>query len=65
MVRINDIIPHVESFMIRSQTKLCPPELIDILKHKIHADISKNPELREFHFPFPECPTNVTIEIIS
>jgi hypothetical protein len=58
-------IPHVETFFVRSQEKECPPELINILVHKIHAELRQDRNIREFHFPFKHCPANVRIEIIE
>jgi len=62
VVHKGEIIPHIESFMIRSQTMPCPPEIFTILVHKIIADVSKNPHVREIHYPYKFCPVQATIE---
>lgn len=59
------VIPHVETFFVRSQEKACPPELINILVHKVHAELRQDSNVREFNFPFKHCPTRVRIEMIE
>jgi len=65
IVREGDILPHIESFIVRTQSTPCPPNIIDIIQYKIMADLSKNPSLREFDFPYPTCPIHATIEVRS
>jgi len=63
IVRKGEILPHVESFYIKRQETPCPPEIISLLVHKINVDFSKNDSIREFDFPFPSCPTHVTLHV--
>jgi len=63
VVHKGDILPTVESFLVLRQTKACPPQLINLLVHKIHQDLAKDGSLRQFYYPFKICPTHVTIEL--
>lgn len=47
-VRMGEVLPHIESFIVKQQTSPCPPGILETLHHKLLADISKNPCLREF-----------------
>jgi len=62
-VRMGEVLPHIESFLVRQQTSPCPPGILETLQHKLLADISKNPRLREFTFPFRTCPIHVTVTV--
>lgn len=63
-VHQGDIVPHIESFMVVQQSMPCPPGIISMLQHKIVADLSKNPDLRQFEFPLKTCPVSVTLNVI-
>jgi hypothetical protein len=64
-VRTGDVLPYIETFMIKNQTNPCPPAIIEILRHKIIADLSQNPAMREFVFPFKGCPVRATLDMIT
>jgi len=64
-VKKGEILPNVESFMIKSQEKPYPPEIFNILVHKIISDVSLNPSIREFTYPFKSCPVKVSLSIIE
>lgn len=65
-VRTGNVLPYIESFRVTRQTEACPPGVIQVLQHKILADISKNPHLREFTFaPKHSCAIHVTIDIVQ
>lgn len=64
IVRKGEILPFIESFYVRHQNSPCPPNVLDVLNHKIIAEVSKDDTIQSFQFPFPSCPINVTIEII-
>lgn len=63
-VRLGEVLPYIESFLVTRQATACPPHVLDVLQHKIRADVSKNPDLREFDFPFKMCPIHVTIDVL-
>lgn len=64
VVRTGNVLPYIESFVVTRQATPCPPGIIEVLQHKIIADVSKNPTLKEFDFPFPKCPIHVTLDVL-
>lgn len=64
-IRMGEVLPHIESFLVKDQTMPCPPGILEILQHKLLADIAKNPNLRELTFPFRNCPIHATINILQ
>jgi hypothetical protein len=64
-IRMGEILPSIESFIIKKQTKPCPPGILETLHHKLLADLSKNPNIQEFTFPFRTCPIHVTINVLQ
>lgn len=61
-VRLGGDLPEIESLLVTRQDVPCPPAVLDVLYHKIIADLSLNSDLREFTFtPFRFCPIQVTI----
>jgi len=63
VVRQGEVLPYLESFQVMSQREPCPPGIFEVLQHKIIADVSKNPGLRHFQFPFTKCPIRVTLDV--
>jgi hypothetical protein len=65
VVRKGEVLPHIESFLVLRQTSPCPPNILEILHHKVIADLSQNPKLRKFDFPLKTCPIHVTLDVLS
>jgi hypothetical protein len=65
IVKKGEILPNIESFMIQTQKNPCPPEIFNILVHKIISDFSKNPSIRNLDYPFKFCPIKATIEVVD
>ena len=64
VVRAGEVLPHIESFVVVRQTSPCPPSILEILHHKVMTNLSQNPKLREFDFPFKTCPIHVTLDVL-
>lgn len=62
-VRLGDgVLPEIESMLVTRQDIPCPPTVLDVLHHKIIADVSRDPDLRELTFtPFRLCPIRAVI----
>lgn len=65
VVRRGEVLPYLESFVITRQAAPCPPNILDILNHKLIALVSEDPKIREFDFPFKTCPIHVTLDVLQ
>jgi len=65
VVKKGEILPNVETFMIKSQSAPCPPEIFTVLVHKIIADLSQKPNIRELNYPYKFCPIQATLDVID
>lgn len=64
-VRTGEVLPWIESMWVTRQTEPCPPGVLEVLHHKIIADVARDATLREITFtPFGACTIRAALEVV-